>query len=84
MYKLFNFFCINCNDTFEELVEPDEVPSCPTCHVLATAVPYNSPTGQLAQVNPSRQAEITMKGRNIRNKLIGKVPWRRSSESQSS
>ena len=57
--------------------------SCPDCGSEAFRNPTSDPTGYKHQYDPARQKEIMMKGANIRNKLLGKVPWRKSSESQS-
>lgn len=81
---LFDFHCLNteCSHTFEDLVSADEMnPPCPLCCYLTEKVAFcNHPT---LEHNP-KQAEIMMKGANMRNKWIGKVPWRKCSESQSS
>lgn len=29
--KLFDFHCVKCDDTFEDLVEINEIPNCPNC-----------------------------------------------------
>ena len=79
---LYDFHCKTCQHTWEDLISKDEAPPpCPECTSTETeqVMFCNKPT---AVMDPKR-AEITMKGRNIRNKLLGKVPWRKHSESQS-
>jgi hypothetical protein len=83
MFKLYNFTCLNieCNNHFEELMSPDEVaPQCSVCG--------SDSQQQLFSFDPTVEqnvhwTEVMQKGKNIRNKLQGKVPWRKSSESQS-
>lgn len=78
---LFDYYCQNCDESFEELVHMDDPdPPCPACTQIATKIfCYNPSAG-----HSPKYAEIHMKWMNIKNKREGKVPWRKSSESQSS
>lgn len=83
MMKLFDFQCTICKHTFEDLWDEttDPLPKCPICEQETEIILFcNHPT---APYSP-RQSEITMKGRNMKNKILGKVPYRKSSESQTS
>jgi putative FmdB family regulatory protein len=79
---LYDFQCTICKTTFEELIDKDDpLPKCPICEQETEMLIFcNKPTAK----DCPRQAEIMRKGKEIRNKLTGKTPWRRNSESQSS
>jgi putative FmdB family regulatory protein len=86
-YKLYDFHCTTCFHTFEDLYQDNDIAAtCPQCNSTSTEriVFCNNPSGPAAMINPVRQKEIMMKGAEIRNKILGKTPWRKSSESQSS
>lgn len=90
MYKLYNFECINCNHIFEDLVQPDDpCPGCPNCSQvdgspsITEKLLHTVGTAHAAMVNPAKIAEVMMKGRAIRQKITGKIPWRKNSYSQS-
>jgi hypothetical protein len=81
MLKLFDFTCSSCHHIFEELINGNEtIAPCPLCDAFANKVDFSySPTNE----PDPRIKEIMQKGANIRNKLTGKVKWRKSSWSQS-
>lgn len=80
MAMLFDWKCTQCAHVFEELIlsnEPD--PTCPLCNGKAEKEIFcNNPT---ATYSP-KYAEIHMKAVNMRQKIQGKVPWRKNSYSQ--
>ena len=78
--KLFDFECPKCGNVFEELVADGEKMPCTDCRYPCERNAFcNSPT------NPHNVhwTEVFQKSKNIKNKLQGKVPWRKSSHSQS-
>lgn len=87
MLKLFDFACEVCGHVWEELVEGDELPPCPWGEVGAPAsrivrLPFTQGTAARAQVNPGKTREMFMKAQEMRNKVTGKTPWRKYSQSQ--
>ena len=86
MFKLYDYQCQACFHSFEELFEegdPETIP-CPQCMGNASRELFcNDPSAIKAQINPARQREIMQKGAEMRNKILGKTPWRKSSFSQS-
>ena len=78
---LFQFYCKQCDEEFEDLVYLDDPdPPCPTCLLRSEKIFCYNPSAN----HSPKYAEIHMKWQNIKNKREGKVPWRKSSESQSS
>lgn len=78
---LYNFSCNTCNHIFEELIATDEPnPNCPLCNssttiTLATNTTYGEP-------NACKYWEMRQKMLRMKNKMSGKTPWRKHSESQ--
>lgn len=86
-YILYDFHCHQCftvgdESTFEDLVKPgDPAPLCPKCGAQSEKQAFcNAPTVQHSPF----WSEVFGKTQAMRNKLTGKVPWRKSSESQTS
>ena len=82
MFMLFDFECIdpNCLHRFEDLVSPEELPPlCPVCH--AHSVKMDVCNQNTVEHNPA-QREIMSKSVHMRKRLQKKLPWRKSSYSQ--
>lgn len=95
-YRCFDFRCQVCSHTFEDLVLWDETtqtqkeinPSCPECHKQnltsnTERLLHQMGTAHQSQDNPVKQSEIQSKSKHMRLRLQGKLPWRKSSYSQS-
>lgn len=79
--KLATYRCEQCGE-FEELVdgEPTEHAQCPNCGDCDTERVLFSPP---SSVHTPLIAKVMMQGSLIRQRWLGKLPWRKSSESQS-
>jgi hypothetical protein len=95
-FKLFDWQCITCQHTFEELVSCSEGiqqepnPGCPNCSNAETNAPsmterclHSLGTGHAAQDDHAKQQEIMSKTKHIQLRQQGRLPWRKSSYSQS-
>lgn len=82
-YKLFDFVCV-CGTECEMLVGEGEVALCPFCLEPMVRQLFTCGTATRAQVNPSKTREMFGKAQEMRNKVQGRTPWRRSSHSQTS
>ena len=82
MYKLFDLECGACGWAEEALLERDDVLVCFQCGQTMARVPFTQGTAARAQVNPSKTREMFAKAQEMRNKVQGRTPWRRSSYSQ--
>lgn len=82
MRKLWDFECADCGATSEALVEGEEIVPCLFCGKSMVRLPFTQGTAARAQVNPAKTREMFSKAQEMRNKVAGKTPWRRSSYSQ--
>jgi hypothetical protein len=82
MYKLFDVECPSCHDTWEALVSDDEEEMCPKCNVKVDRLMHAMGTAHRAQTDPVKQAEIMSKTQHMKLRMTGKLPWRKSSYSQ--
>ena len=88
MFKLYDYECPTCGARYELLVEGDEAPDCLMClervgiGIRLVRLPFVGGSAQRAQVNPAKTRERFSKSAEMRNKITGKTPWRRSSHSQ--
>ena len=83
MMKLFDFQCKdpNCGNTFEDLVtDTDPSPICTKCFAPTDKILICN--NNTVEHNPA-QREIMSKSVHIRKRLQKKLPWRKSSYSQS-
>lgn len=81
MYTLWDYVCI-CGVECERLVSPGEVVHCPFCLEPMTKQLFTRGTAARAEANPSKTREMFAKAQEMRNKVHGRTPWRRSSYSQ--
>lgn len=80
MYMLFDFKCSDCEHVFEDLVDShdeDAKSPCSVCGAFAGKI-----AGLPTRTHNPKQAEMQHKAANMYNKVTGKVPWRKNSESQ--
>lgn len=82
MLKLFDFECDECGATGEYLVEPQETMPCLFCGKTMRRLLHTFGSAHRAQVNPAKTREMFGKAQEMRNKVTGKTPWRKSSHSQ--
>jgi putative FmdB family regulatory protein len=77
---LYDFYCVKCDHTFEDLQNHDDpLPNCPQCQNPAERVLFcNSPT---APASP-KYIEIHRKAVLMKKRMTGQLPWRKHSESQ--
>lgn len=81
----------DCLNSFEDLIDwssqssspMEDNPLCPVCQATTDRLFYQVGTAHKAMINPSLQSKIMAKTQEMRNKLTGKTPWRKYSESQS-
>lgn len=97
MYKLYDYECI-FGHIEEHLVEGDEVVRCKRCMVVAKMLLIKDPhhprfipmvripsiggSAERAMINPAKTREMFAKAQEMRNKVQGRTPWRKSSYSQ--
>lgn len=74
----YDFECISCFHKFEELLSKDEeYPKCPECKGNTEKC-----IGQTPSFHSPKHWEMKRKATLMRNKITGRTPWRKSSESQ--
>ena len=85
MLVLFDFHCDECGHQFEELVERSSAigPPCPDCGKVTRKLFHTLGTAHRAQIEPAKYRQMFDKARAMVLKTQGRVPWRKSSESQS-
>jgi hypothetical protein len=81
MYKLWDFVCV-CGAECERLVGEGEVALCSFCGEAMARQLFTQGTAARVQVNPAKTREMFGKAAEMRNKVQGRTPWRRSSYSQ--
>ncbi len=73
-----DFVCTKCDFKFDDLIcKDDPYPSCTQCGGETEKCLGNSPT----HFSP-RQWEMKRKSHLIKQKILGNIPWRKSSWSQ--
>lgn len=80
---LYDYLCTNANCLyqFEELTNHNEpAPSCPQCQSATNQILSNNSAYQ--ENDSIKYWEIRNKFVSMRNKITGKTPWRKSSDSQ--
>ena len=82
-YKLWDMVCGSCGAECELLVADDEPERCEVCGAVMSRVPFTAGTATRAQHEPARIREMFSKAQHIRLRTQGRLPWRRSSYSQS-
>lgn len=81
MYRLFDFVCI-CGAECERLVEDCEAALCSFCNAAMTRQPFTRGSAARAEVNPGLARENASKARHMVLRTQGRLPWRKSSYSQ--
>jgi hypothetical protein len=84
MLKLWDFECNVCRHVWEALVEPgDDAPMCPhACGGRGVCQPFTQGTAARAETNPAKTREMFQKAAEMKNKVQGRTPWRKTSYSQ--
>ena len=81
MYKLWDFVCM-CGAECERLVGEGEVALCAFCSQPMTRQLFTQGTAARAQLEPAKTREMMSKARHMVLRTQNRLPWRRSSYSQ--
>jgi hypothetical protein len=81
-YKLWDYVCV-CGAECECLTAEGEVALCAFCGEAMTRQPFTQGTAARAEVNPAKTREMFSKARHMVLRTQNRLPWRRSSYSQS-